>query len=366
MASPFGRAHIIVNPRAGRGAVERGWPAVREVLDGDGVAYDVTVTERPGHGTEAARRAVEGGCTFVVAVGGDGTVHEVVNGLMDDEGPRNPATVLGVVAAGSGCDFVKTFGLPQDPADAARHLLGDTLWGKIDVGRIRCEARGGDPITRWFANIAEAGIGAEVVDAASRMPKFLGGSVYRIAALKTLARFKPKSAHVAMRGRETRGKHGEDETLSELGRDGTWSMLVVANGQFFGGGMRVAPRAVPGDGLFEGRGREGHAEDVQGRAHPEPLHPGVSRRACAGRERASDPDRSRRRSRRHHAGDVRDRRSGDPDEGLKGRSPWLSACPDSTCSSSSSRNRASTTTWRACRSSIRRRGPGARTACSTT
>src|SRR5439155_16259334 len=117
--------------------------------------------------------------------------------------------------------------------------------------RIRCEARGGDPITRWFANTAEAGIGAEVVDAASRMPKFLGGSVYRIAALKTLARFKPKSAHVAMRGRETRGKHGEDETLSELGRDGTWSMLVVANGQFFGGGMRVAPRAVPGDGLFD-------------------------------------------------------------------------------------------------------------------
>jgi YegS/Rv2252/BmrU family lipid kinase len=240
-----------VNPRAGRGAVERGWPAVRRVLDDGGVAYDVTVTDRPGHGTEAARAAVEDGCTFVVAVGGDGTVNEVVNGLMAEEGPRNPATVLGVVAAGSGCDFVKTFGLPQDPADAATHLLGDTLWGKIDVGRIRCTGPDGSPHTRWFANIAEAGIGAEVVDAASRMPKFLGPRVYKLAALKTIARFKPKNAAIAIHGRTTRGKHGEDETLTDLTHDETFSMVVVANGQFFGGGMRVAPRAVPGDGLFD-------------------------------------------------------------------------------------------------------------------
>lgn len=251
MPSRFGRAHVIINPRAGRGAVERGWPEVRRVLDEGGVDHDVTITEQPGHAIEATRRAIDAGCTFVVAVGGDGTVHEVVNGLMDSEGPRNPATVLGVVAAGSGCDFVKTFGLPQDPAEAAGHLLGDNLWGKIDVGRIRCTGRNGAPHARWFANIAEAGIGAEVVDAASRMPKFLGGSVYRLAALKGIATFKPRAARIAMNGRETRGKHREDETLSELEREGVFSMLVVANGQFFGGGMRVAPRATPGDGLFD-------------------------------------------------------------------------------------------------------------------
>ncbi len=251
MASPFGRAHVIVNPQAGRGAVGRAWPAVRGVLDTGGAEYDVTITDRPGHGTEAARRAIDEGCTFVVAVGGDGTVHEVVNGLMGDEGPRNPATVLGVVAAGSGCDFVKTFGLPQDPTDAAKHLLGETLWGKIDVGRIRCTDRDGKPHARWFANIAEAGIGAEVVDAASRMPKWLGGRVYKLAALKAIAGFKPKNAPIRIHGRETRGKHGEDETLADLDRDQRFSMLVVANGQFFGGGMRVAPRAAPGDGLFD-------------------------------------------------------------------------------------------------------------------
>ncbi|MEX2555940.1 MAG: diacylglycerol kinase family protein [Actinomycetota bacterium] len=251
MSSPFGRAHIIINPRAGRGAVERGWPEVKRVLDEGGVEHDVTITEQPGHATEAARRAIDAGCTFVVAVGGDGTVHEVVNGLMNEEGPRNPATVLGVVAAGSGCDFVKTFGLPQDPAEAAGHLLGDNLWGKIDVGRIRCTGRDGNPHTRWFANIADAGIGAEIVDATTRMPKFLGASVYRLAALKGIATFKARPARIVMNGRETRGKHREDETLSEVSNDGVFSMLVVANGQFFGGGMRVAPRATPGDGLFD-------------------------------------------------------------------------------------------------------------------
>jgi YegS/Rv2252/BmrU family lipid kinase len=251
VSSPFGRAHVIVNPRAGRGAVERGFPDVRRVLEEGGVSYDVTVTDRPGHGTEAARRAVDDGCTFVVAIGGDGTVHEVVNGLMGEDGPRNPATVLGVVAAGSGCDFVKTFGLPQDPAAAATHLLGDALWGKIDVGRISCVGRDGAPHTRWFANIAEAGIGAEVVDAAAKMPRWLGGRVYKLAALKAIGTFKAKNARIVLHGRETRGKHREDETLGEITREGTMSMLVVANGQFFGGGMQVAPRAVPGDGLFD-------------------------------------------------------------------------------------------------------------------
>jgi diacylglycerol kinase (ATP) len=251
MPSPFGRALVVVNPRAGRGAVGRAWPAVRRVLEEGGLDHDVVVTERPGHATEATRAALDAGCTFVVAVGGDGTVHEVVNGMMGEEGPRNPAAVLGVVAAGSGCDFVKTFGLPQDPADAARHLLGDALWGKLDVGRVRLVGRDGRPAVRWFANIAEAGIGAEVVAAAARLPRALGGSVYRLAALATIARFRPKAARIVLHGRPTRGKHREDETLGEVVREGPFSMLVVANGQFFGGGMRVAPRAVPGDGLFD-------------------------------------------------------------------------------------------------------------------
>ena len=250
MISPLGPMRIIVNPRAGRGAVERGWPAVKAVLDEAGLDYRVTVTDAAGHGTRAAREAIEAGERFVVAVGGDGTVHEVVNGLMGADGPLDPEAVLGVVAAGSGCDFVKTFGLSQDPAIAAKHLLGGTLWGRIDVARVRYLTAGGERATRWFANIAEAGLGADVVAAAARMPKWLGGKVYKLAAVKEIARHEPFKATIAMHGRKGRGM-AVDAPLGEITWDGELSLVVVANGQFFGGGMRVAPRAIPSDGMLD-------------------------------------------------------------------------------------------------------------------
>lgn len=250
MTSPFGPMRVIVNPRAGRGAVERGWPAAKSVLDEAGLDYRVTITEAPGHGALAAREALERGERFVVAVGGDGTVHEVVNGLMGEDGPRNPDAVLGVVAAGSGCDFVKTFGLSQDPATAARHLLGGGLWGRIDVARVRYRTQDAGTATRWFANIAEAGLGADVVAAAARMPKWLGGKVYKLAAVKEIARHEPFKASVTMHGRKARGMK-VDAPLGEISWEGELSLVVVANCQFFGGGMRVAPRAIPGDGMLD-------------------------------------------------------------------------------------------------------------------
>lgn len=251
---------VVINPRAGRGATDRGWPAARAVLDDAGVEYRVTVTEEPGHAMRATREALDAGERFVVAVGGDGTVHEVVNGLMGDDGPLDADAVLGVVAAGSGCDFVKTFGLPQDPADAARHLLGDTTWGKIDVGRVRYN----DGATaRWFANIAEAGLGADVVAAAARLPRWLGGRVYKVAAVKEIARHRPYQARVTLHGRKARGAR-VDAPLGDVEWEGPLSLLVVANCQFFGGGMKVAPRAIPGDGLLDAQIATGSRGEAMG------------------------------------------------------------------------------------------------------
>jgi len=248
--SPFGPMRIVINPRAGRGAVERGWPAAKAVLDEGGVEYRVTITEEAGHASRAAREAIEAGERFVVAVGGDGTVHEVVNGMMGDDGPLVPDAVLGVVAAGSGCDFVKTFGLSQDPTTAAKHLLGGGLWGEIDVARVRYTGEGGAQRARWFANIAEAGLGADVVAAAARLPKWLGGKVYKIAAVKEIARHDPFAARVTMHGRKARGLP-VGSPLGSVEWEGELSLLVVANCQFFGGGMKVAPRAIPSDGMLD-------------------------------------------------------------------------------------------------------------------
>ncbi len=230
--------------------MERVWPRVREVLAREGLDVIITVTERPGHATEAARRAVEGGATFVVAVGGDGTVHEVVNGMMGPEKPLNPDAVLGVIPAGTGCDFVKTFGLSQNPLEAAKHLAGDHLWGRLDVARVTCATSDEAQRTLWYANVGEAGLGAAVVKRAASMPRWLGDSVYRLAALREIAKLKAVGARIEMHGRKARGVP-VDTPLAPLVHEGPVDLLIVANGQFFGGGMKVAPRAIPEDDMLD-------------------------------------------------------------------------------------------------------------------
>lgn len=248
MPSSYGPLHIIVNPRAGRGARSRAWPTVRAVLDEAGEDYTVTMTERPGHAREAATAALADGRRYVVAVGGDGTVHEVVNGLMDDRGPRDPDAVLGIVPAGSGCDFAKTFGISDDPQQSARALVHDGIWGKLDLGRVTYRTADGGDASRWFCNVAEAGIGARVVTSAARYPRLLGGLAYRLASLTAIARYTPQAATVGMVGMRARARAGEPTQISH---DATVTMVVVANCQFFGGGLRVAPRAIPSDAMFD-------------------------------------------------------------------------------------------------------------------
>ncbi len=195
------------------------------------------MTRGPGHAAALAREAVEeGGVRFVVAVGGDGTVHEVVNGLVDPEtGTRGRELILGVVPAGSGCDFARTFGLDRSPERLARHLDGGTLY-PIDVGRVRLNARDGHPRVVLFANIAEAGYGGIVAERANRLPRFLGASRYLFGVLAAIRHFGVRPARLVLDHTEV---------------SGALSNLVVANGQFFGGGMKIAPKAAPTDGLLD-------------------------------------------------------------------------------------------------------------------
>lgn len=226
------------------------WPRIAAQLADEGLEVSATFTERPGHAVEAARAAVESGATFVVAVGGDGTVHEVVNGMMGPEKPLDPGAVLGVIPGGSGCDFVRTFGLPQDPLEAAKHLSGDRIWGRLDIARVRYTTLDGARAHRWFANVGEAGLGAAVVDRASRMPRWLGGAVYRLAALREILGLRPAHARLSMHGRKARGSR-VDAPLAAMVHETACDLLIVANCQFFGGGMKVAPRAIPEDGMLD-------------------------------------------------------------------------------------------------------------------
>jgi diacylglycerol kinase (ATP) len=234
MTHVMGRLRLIVNPHAGKGAAGEQLPELRAALDARGLDHDVMETTGPNDATRAARQALEEGCQYLVAVGGDGTVHEVVNGMFDGDEPINPRAILGVVGAGSGCDFVRTFGLNQPIERLVRHLATETIQ-PIDVGRVTYLDTDGNPAQRLFANIGEVGYGAECVRRAARYPRWMGRFRYLFAAYGAIRAMERPETHVRL---------GHTEVRKEMVN------VVAANAQFFGGGMKVAPRALPDDGRF--------------------------------------------------------------------------------------------------------------------
>ena len=234
MASVYGPLLLICNPRAGSGAARRDVVELRGHLDARGLTHDVAFTEHRGHASEIARTALKDDRRFLVAVGGDGTIHEVVNGMIENDAPVRADAVLGIAASGTASDFIKTFGIPALPAHAAAHLDGPESFA-IDIGKVIYETDGGRE-SRYFCNIAEVGLGAIVARRASSLPRVLGPLLYPLALWLAL-----------MSNRKSQVK----VDLVDRTYEGPMFNLVVANGQFFGSGMKIAPRAAPTDGLLD-------------------------------------------------------------------------------------------------------------------
>lgn len=214
------RACFVVNPAAGRGKARRTWQAIAPLAADHGAT--VHFTEGPGHGTDLARRAADAGYDRVVAVGGDGTVSEVVNGLM------GTGSALGIIPSGTGNDLCRTLRIPFRAADAAEHALSGAT-RPIDVGEIE----GG----RYFINIAGVGFDAEVSRAVNAFPKYLGGTVpYVLGILKTLWRFHPAPMEIDVDGQRY---------------DRKVFLMAVGIAQVYGGGMRMLPDASIDDGLLD-------------------------------------------------------------------------------------------------------------------
>jgi len=234
VTSPFGPLVVIANPRSGRGKVATHLPEIERILTDAQLSYRIVRTTHPGHATEVARDALARGERFLVAVGGDGTVHEVVNGMLDVGRPVAADAVLGVVAAGSGCDLVRSFNLPGDTLQAARHLAGDQT-RPIDVGQVTVTA-GQAEVTRYFPNIAEAGLGGAVVARAARLPAFLGPARYLAGFWLTLPGFRPATVRLDADGHAYQWRAHN---------------VVVANCRFYGGGMQISPKSEPDDGALD-------------------------------------------------------------------------------------------------------------------
>lgn len=196
-------------------------------------------TERPRHAVEMAEKAAEDGRDAVIAVGGDGTIHEVVNGLMRAQGRGLTVPKLGIVGQGTGGDFRKTLGL-EHRLDRYCQAIAGGKTRAVDAGKFRYRDKRGEEDTAYFINILSVGMGGLVDEYVAQSGRALGGTfAYFSASLRALV----KSQVGVLRC-----------TLQEAGRTrevtlGTRTM-AICNGRFFGSGMEVAPMAVPDDGVF--------------------------------------------------------------------------------------------------------------------
>lgn len=228
--------HVIVNPASGNGRAMKQWPAMSAALLAQGLPHRVEFTTGPGDATVLARAMALNGAPTIVAVGGDGTVNEIINGMIADGELVNPDTRLLVIPAGTGKDLGRTLGTGQIE-NAIKALKSDST-ASIDLGRITYHLDSGEQVTRYFANVADLGLGATVAARINRSSKRLGGLLtYLLAAVRTIVEYRP--AHVRV--------EAEGETIY----DTTANMVVLANARFFAGGMHVAPDASICDGLLE-------------------------------------------------------------------------------------------------------------------
>jgi diacylglycerol kinase (ATP) len=231
MTSPFGTIAVIVDPRAG---VLPQLPILERSLDERGLDH-LTLVANGTDPSALAASALDDGYRFLVAMGDDATVQDVVNGMFREGRTIRDEPVLGVIGAGSGCDLVRSFGIPDDTESAAAHLAGDNTYG-LDLMKISATGVAGERHTRYGHNLAQVGMGAQQVACAAKAPAWLGGSRRFYGFWCGYLKTKPSRFTI------------EHDTRTWEGR--AWN-VVVANAQFTGGGLRLSPRSFPGDGVLD-------------------------------------------------------------------------------------------------------------------
>jgi diacylglycerol kinase (ATP) len=218
---------IILNPMSRYGTGRKLRPRIERELERLGVGFDVVETEGPGHAVELAQQAAAAGITRIVAAGGDGTVHEVANGIV--AAPAHGIS-MGLIPIGTGNDFVKMFPGTRSRAAAMRTLAGDET-GLVDVGIARWDGR-----TEYFINAMGTGIDVEVVRQMRRSRYLPGGVIYLNALVRALARYRPLAVDMQV----------DDHTVSRRIMN-----LAVCNGPSIGGSFRICPDARPADGALD-------------------------------------------------------------------------------------------------------------------
>jgi diacylglycerol kinase family enzyme len=224
VSQPF----LIVDPSTAN--VDALLPSIEHALSG--MKLSAEVRGAPSGVRASAREALQSGARFLVAVGDDATVRDVVSAMMEREDHSD--LLLGVIPTRD-CDLVRTFGLPQDPLQACAYLTGTEEY-QLDIGTAVATGSNGEQVSANFAIVAGVGFGAMMQKRAAEMPRSLGRSRRFLGFWVALTGSRSAEVEVTVGRKAYRGSAYD---------------VVVGNCQFFGGGLRVSPRSYPGDGILD-------------------------------------------------------------------------------------------------------------------
>lgn len=239
MAGPrFQKPCVILNPTAASGRAHRQWPLLRSLFEQELGPVRPLFTEAPGHAIELCHDAILGGAELVVAIGGDGTLSEVVNGYFRDGTPIAREACLGLCPFGTGGDFRRSAGIPSVARDAIAAIASREA-RTVDACRLRIRGSDGATLERYFLNTASFGMGGEVATAAKSnfLTPVSGKAAFLWATALSFLRFRPKSVDLTI---------GADPV-----RRVRIMQVALGNGAFQGGGMQICPRATLDSGQLE-------------------------------------------------------------------------------------------------------------------
>jgi len=227
---------VIVNPESNKGKTRKRWKDIQEALKSFLKEFKCEFTEKPFQAIEISRAAIKEGTELVVGVGGDGTMNEIANGFYENREIINPETTLGIVPSGTGCDFTRSLNIPLDLKNALK-VITQAPSSLIDIGRATFKANSGEEQERYFLNVADFGIGGEVVKKVNENRMERKASSYLKCLLSTFIAYKSKRLRI---------KIDDDELPID-----EYMIGAVSNGRIFGKGMKIAPEAELDDGLFD-------------------------------------------------------------------------------------------------------------------
>ena len=199
----------------------------------NGMEYNLFATTEAQQATTLTQQAVSAGYNYIICIGGDGSLNEVVNGFMQSNTVLSNNIYLGLLPYGTGNDFAKTMGISKNIAELKQYIETDS-YKATDIGEVNYTNRSSDNATRYFINITDVGMGGLAAEKINSYPKWLPSNLaYQLAILSTLLSYKKKDMTA------------DADTFSYAGRT---MNIIVANGKYFGSGLGIAPHAQTNDG----------------------------------------------------------------------------------------------------------------------